>query len=192
MNEQELQALWQGQAEMDVQLDPPQLVRALRREYDGLAQRIRQRDRLEYGADALVILAFGLIGYFTDSRLTQVGCGVIVVAGCYIAYRLWHVKRYRPSPAETSSLKQQLEATRAYVAQEKRLLERVAYWYLGPLYAGLVLVSLGGDPWWTGLFPIAFSTVLYYYIWKLNQQAARRKFDPLLHRFDVLLQELER
>lgn len=154
---------------------------------------IRKRDRRETIAGTVVGLFFLPFVFIMDpSWLTQVGVA-LVLAG--IALTIWMPRRARRRSTDASlglPLADVLRSERAKLDAQIRLLRNVLWWYIGPLAIGIVLVVLGtgGLSWYTLGYAVLMAVVSAV-VYRLNQQAVRRRLLPRRRELTRLLHEME-
>lgn len=147
-----------------------------------LARRVKRRDAMEYAAGAIVVAAFGWIGYKSADTLTAIACCLTIIGTLIVMRNLW-VRRPHDRPdalGQASHLRYRDELVR-----QRDSLASVWRWYLGPFSPGLALFmfavwrlsaqALGVQQATTGLLPALLPTlaILAAIHW-LNRAAARR------------------
>ena len=157
-------------------------------------EQVRSRDRLEIAACFFVAVTFGIWFFTATSIWTQLGCITLVLASIFIGIRLKMSQPKRTAEDLTCdhSLGQHLKEELAKVKRQKKLLTNVAWWYLSPIYLGQVFITLGFT-----LSPVykagylGLVTILSIYIWYVNQQTVKARFDPLLNDLKASIEFLE-
>lgn len=170
--------LWASQPVTPVAIDTSDMAARA----DRLASRIRCRDAIEYAASAMVVVAFGWIGYAFDDALFRIACTAIIFGTLIVIRNLW-VRRVRSDPAllgQASHIHY-----RAELVRQRDSLASVWRWYLGPFVPGLLLFQFaiwrltapatGPMAATIGLLPTALPIfAIFIGIHWLNRIAARR------------------
>lgn len=170
--------LWANQPVSPVPIDASDMAA----QADRLASRIRRRDAIEYAASAIVVVAFGWIGYALDDALFRIACAVIIFGTLVVARNLW-TRRVRPDLAllgQASHIHY-----RAQLVRQRDSLASVWRWYLGPFVPGLLLFQfavwrltaqvMGPTDATIGLLPTALPIfAVFLGIHWLNRMAAQR------------------
>lgn len=144
---------------------------------------IKTRDRGEFIASALVIIAFGILFFVMSSVISKIGCIVIILSTFFIAYKL---KKNQPNKIEDKrsrnhTIRQHLKQELKNVQKQKALLTNIVWWYIAPPCLGLFLFTIGTT--WYNTAKIIYLLLLVLMavaVWYLNQRAVTRRFDPLL------------
>ena len=150
---------------------------------------IAVRNLVESVAGGLVFLIFGWLGWRTQDTLMRAGFLVIAAGGAWIIY---YLIRYGNTLASADPSQSVADYTRALVERydhQISLLRTAKYWYLLPLYAGLLVTSVAlfleqggrtpalGDFEMPGLYTAAFAAVWWlnevYSVNRLRKQRAR-------------------
>lgn len=155
---------------------------------------IKSRDRLEIIACVLVIIFFGFILFTTESPWKQAGSAVLIASAAFIWYKLKATQKetfgdeHSPDRPMSEYLNLELQTIRKH----KRLLQNMAWWYLSPMFVGLLLFTIGFNTslLWKVVY-LAVVTVLLGFIWKLNQNAVQKKFDPMINEIEEAVKVLE-
>lgn len=170
-DDRRLHGLWQHG---DAALAPLPLDEVKRRAAR-LGRIVQRRNRIEYGAAAIVIAGFTFYAIVLPGLLLKLG-SLLVIAGVLVV--VWQLAS-RTSRADPGAEAADVSGFyRARLVREEHMLARVGLWYLGPLLPGLLtfmtgqVVLLGRtDP--LGLmFFLALPLLLFAGIWWLNRRAA--------------------
>ena len=183
MDLNELKNVWKQQdRDTGDQLSKSELMMMINNKMISLEENIKARDRLEIIVAIAVMIVFALWGVSAETVWTQAGCAVIVGSAGFIWYKLKRTQRAsfdsRTNPHH--SMREHLNGELQSVRQQKKMLQSVAWWYLSPIWVGLLLITLGfsqGIVYKVG-YMIAVS-ILYVWIWRKNQQQVEGKFSPL-------------
>lgn len=170
-DDRRLHGLWQ---QGDAALAPLPLdeVRHRAARLDTIVQR---RNRLEYGAAAIVLAGFTLYAIVLPGLLLKLG-SLLVIAGVLVV--VWQLARRTSHPDPDAEAADVRGFYRARLVREEHMLARVGLWYLGPLLPGLLTFMTGQaillgrtDPLGLMLF-LALPLLLFGGIWLLNRRAA--------------------
>jgi CubicO group peptidase (beta-lactamase class C family) len=194
MNDDALKQLWRGQRFETLPALPDEAhIAAMRARMRGFDRTISRRD---YGEVAACIF---IVGWFAwdlfsgnNSWLTQAGCAVLVVSAVFIAGRLVVSKSRLPKAEPDAPLFEAVKVELQKVENQIRLLKSVAWWYLLPLFVGVMMHRWGGSG--SLLSKLVYSTVVlvvYAFIHWLNRRAARNNLLPLKRGVESLLEAAE-
>ena len=166
-----LHGLWQGGNAVLAPLPLDEVKRRAAR-FGDIVQR---RNRREYLAAAIVLLAFVLYAVVLPGALLKIGSLLVVVGVLVVVWQLAR-RTSRPDPgAEAVDVR---AFYRARLVREEHMLARVGRWYLGPLVPGLLTFMAGEamlldrtDPLGLAIF-LGLPLLLFLGIWLLNRRAA--------------------
>lgn len=167
-----LHSLWQGGGGDSL---APLPLDEIKRRAGRLGDLVRRRNRIEYGAAAIVILGFALYTVILPGLLLKLG-SLLTIAGALVV--VWQLARRtsRPDPAaEAVDIRSHY---RGRLVREEHMLSRVGRWYLGPLLPGLIVFTAGQGAIWGGAKPlgfaafVAFTLLVFAGVWWLNHRAA--------------------
>jgi hypothetical protein len=153
----------------------------IQRQVKEFGDRIRNRNRMEYGAALLVIAFFTYSFAKTTHPIARVGFALIIAGTLYAIYVLRTKGSPRVPPAE-GTIAAYLAFHRSELGRQRDLLHRIWLWYSGPFIPGFVVLFTGAllsnDVRNRGVFPLLSSSVvcalIFFAIWKVNQRAERR------------------
>src|SRR5262249_18934505 len=170
----DLQALWQSQPRTDAALSLEEIHTAQRR----LEERIGRRNRREYIAAAIVVIAYGAIVWVGPSAALRAGGGLVIAATLWVVHKLRVHGGASPLPADLA-VTTAVEFHRAELERQRDLLRSVWLWALLPFAPGMAAFAIGlarQRPERT-LHVVAFavaSAVLMAALHVLNRRAAAR------------------
>ncbi|MDZ7680372.1 MAG: hypothetical protein U5J63_01365 [Fodinibius sp.] len=125
---------------------------------------------------------FSLWGINANSIWIQAGCAVIVLSAAFIWYKLKNTQRlsFDANSGQDRPMREHLNSELESLQKQKALLANVAWWYLTPIWIGLLLITIGfsNGPIFKIGYMIAVS-LLYAWIWNRNQKVVKQRFDPL-------------
>lgn len=179
-------------------VDADQVLMEVRRNHRALELSLYRRDVSEIVAAALVTCVFG--GFAVQMRdwtLFLCSAGGLFV-GLFFVVDRWI--QYRRRPIFDDSLQSCIQASLVQVNHQIWLLRNILWWYLLPLVPGLV-VFLGSLSWKmlaAGVieqFVIAavglFCALVFWWVYRLNQQAVKNSFEPRREELEALLASLK-
>ena len=147
-----------------------------------LQSKVGRRNRLEYIAVVLVVLGYGFYFYHYHSFTVRLGSSLVIAGTLYVAYQLHKRASARTLP-EDCDFECCLDFHRRELERQRDALRAVWSWYLGPLVPGLVVFFIGivfqkkppghGHPWIAFAISLALCSLVFLFIGKLNQSAAR-------------------
>ncbi len=185
-NFEELKQNWQSQSGI-----PQDRFDQIERKVQGTSNLLRttvfRRDVRESVASGIVIVAFFPGLFAAKNWVSWSGFAVEVIAGATIPFVLWWARKRSPAAAAAASFRDFVDVEIAFLQRQVLLLRMVTWWYLLPIYAGIVLITLGsgGRDW--PMFLLAFCAVyltiaggLCVFVWWLNQSGLRNHMQPLL------------
>ena len=196
MTEEEIKTYWRSSADnQTIDINQQLLLMELTKQITGIDKKVKYRDTLEIAAAAVVGIVFSVRFYLTDSMQTKIGSGILILSCLLIAYKLLAARRTPLQVHTDTTTKEFLLAARINVQNQMRLLGSVLYWYLLPLYLGIIIVTTNftSGLWidiMSAVIYIPLLTWLYYKIYQMNQKAAK-DLHPVLEKIEEALQQLE-
>lgn len=139
---------------------------------------VRRRDWIETGTALAMVPVFAWMALTIPYAISALGAAIVATACVFIPIRLWTARRGAPDPA--LPVAQALAAELARIRAQERLLRSVAWWYLTPLGAGVILFVAGAPV--PPLVKVAYAVVviaLYAWLLRLNLRAVRRDLQPV-------------
>jgi hypothetical protein len=140
--------------------------------------RIRRRNRREFVAAGVVVLAFGSYIWMFPGILFRIACSLIIAGACCMAFHLYRNGRPRSVPRDNSPV-EYAGFYRAELTSQRDLLRNVGKWYLGPMLPGIVLFMVNGflsrpEHWVAVSLAALLCALLFVVVWKANARAADR------------------
>jgi hypothetical protein len=219
MPDEPLKLLWKEiRMPQNIRIDENQLIQNMETIMTDFNRKIRRRDYLEIGAALGVIFIFGRLAYNTIPWLAKTGAGVVVAGALLILFRILFSRSRKKEPPLSQDIRGGLLLLREKVAGQIRLLDSILYWYVLPLYAGLVLFVTGilADAYSKadigaivrktnagtgilvgflgvvlGILVLGVITFICYRVYRANIQAVREYLQPLKARVEQALAQLE-
>jgi len=180
----ELELLWQTQpVETDVQGD--QMRQIILRKTEKLNRTVRWRNIREVLASAAAGMVFAYLTWKQANGIARLGSALITGTMAWIIYYFW---RYGSGPADPNPDQSAAAFQSALVSKidhQIRLLRNVKFWYLLPMYVGLLVFSAGGIrdhavtgtlSWRDAIGPLLY-TLFFAFVWWLNEVYAVKKLE---------------
>ena len=190
MNFDRLGEVWRREAGGVPPRSSAEELEAVRARASGLERIVRQRDRIETGVSLAVLPVFAWVAVETPHALSALGAAIIAVACVLIPIRLRMARRRAPDPAQPVALALRAELSR--IRAQERLLGSVAWWYLTPLGAGVILFMAGAPV--SPLLKAGYTAVVvafYGWLLHLNLRAVRRDLQPVARELESWLASLD-
>ncbi len=176
----ELHELWNSQPPRGRETKGQDLVVLIQKRMRHFDRIIAVRNLLECLAGGVVVVFFGWFGVRTHDALMRTGALVVAAGAAWVIY---YVIRYGKAPVSADPSQSTLGYTGALIEHydhQIRLLRSVKYWYLLPMYVGLLIISAGlflqrtktGNLGWRDLGVPAFYTAVFAAVWWLNEVVA--------------------
>ncbi|NBV22619.1 MAG: class A beta-lactamase-related serine hydrolase [Proteobacteria bacterium] len=191
MNDDALKKLWQEQSFRPPPVLPDrEQIAAVKKRMKGFDRTISWRDFGEVAACLFSFLYFGWDLIFrNNSLLTQAGCVVLIASAVFISWKLIASKRRLPKPEPSAPIFVAVKVELQKVENQIGLLESVAWWYLLPMFVGVMLHHWGSSaPADSKLAYSAVVFVLFGFIYWLNQRAVQGKLLPLKRELELLIE----
>lgn len=193
--EDELIRIWKSSPEIEqIKFEKSRLMLDMESSLNRIHRSWRYMLIRETLACAIAIPIFTYIACTHPFTLTRIGSVLIVLSVIYILYRLLSIDRQKPNNYSGTYL-DYLYRAREVLGIQKKSLDNVLYWYLLPLYPGLILMLLGfvHIPEKINLILLVFlSTILINIgLHFLNKWAVKKNFIPRLRKIDELIKVME-
>ena len=194
MHDDALKQLWKGQHfEALPALSDEAQIAAIKRRMKSFDKTIEWRDYREVAACIFIITFFGwALVWRNNSTLTRAGCLVLIASAVFIAWRLIGSKRRLPKEEFNAPVFDAVKVELKKVENQIDLLRSVAWWYLLPLFAGVILFHWGSRGSFASklIYSVAI-LALYVFIYWLNQHAVTKSLLPLKRALEALLHSAE-
>ncbi len=178
----ELHDLWlsQPQSSNTKGNDMLEMVQTKLKKFDRM---VAWRNRIECIAAAAVALFFTWRALRAPNAIMKTGCMVVVGGAAWIVFYMLRHGSTGTTIDPSANLANYTQALVARYDRQIRLLRSVKYWYLLPMYVGLLILSVGmsvqraqlGAPAWVDLIAPALCTVVFGVIWWINEVPAVRR-----------------
>ena len=143
----------------------------------------------------LMIPIFAIYAFVFPHMLTKIASVLIMLWAVYIWFVIVKVKKQKPTQYSDNYL-EYLQKTKAYLELQKKLRDKVLYWYALPLlsFSFLFMIGLSADnPNQTNYLLIAgvVCIIVAITIYALNKISAKRFVQPKLTKINELIKALE-
>ena len=190
MSLDQLRETWRREALSPPGRKPADELAAVTERAAELDRAVRRRDRIETAVALALLPIFGWVAWATPHPVSAVGAAIVALACVVIPVRLRMARRHRPDPG--LPLAQSLRAELDRIRAQERLLGSVAWWYLAPLGAGVILFMAGAPV--APLFKVGYAAVVvafFGWLLRLNLQAVRRDLRPVARELESWLADLD-
>ncbi len=193
--EDELIKIWQSSPKTEqIKFEKSRLMLDMQSSLDRIHRSWKYMLIRETLASVITIPIFAYVAFTHPFTLTRIGSALIVLSVIYIIFRLFSIDRQKPNNYSESYLDYIYKAKEVLNAQKKAL-NNVIYWYILPIYPGLIFFLLGfvHIPEKINLILSVFLTTILINIGIhfLNKWAAKKQFTPRLKKIDELIQTME-
>lgn len=165
-----------------------------------LAKGLLARDILEASAGVFGAGALALIWWKQGRAGWPTGVSIILVLGVSGVFLRERLRAHRSRLGPDAPMLARLEAEMAELRHQRRLFLGMWQWYLAPVGAAIVIVSLtiarsrpawdiSRDPLFLGGY-FAFCGLLFWGVWVANRRAVRKRVEPRLVELEKLRADL--
>lgn len=178
----ELEQLWKTQP-LDKAVRGEEMRSVVLKKISAFDRMIRMRNRIEVAGALAVVLLFLYFAWVQRNAIERLGSIIVVAGAMWIIY---YIRRHGTGPLEPAP-DQPVESFRRALAlkyeHQIRLLRRVKFWYLMPIYVGLITGAVGLTQqqtqtrplmWLDALPPLVY-TLIFAGLWWVNEVYAVRE-----------------
>jgi len=155
-------------------------------------RQILMRNAREYVAAFLATAIFAWFAWKVPTGLEKIGYAIVAASGAWIGYYLF---RFGSGPKALDpgvSLNAYNQLLRESYERQIRLARNAKYWYLLPMYAGLLVANLGfwlrmhneGKNPWSAAVSLLIVTAGFVGVWILNEVYAVRYLEKMKRELD--------
>ena len=182
----ELEQLWKTQP-VDPAVKGEEMQKVILKKTEKFDRTIRRRNMRETVAAAVVAIFFTYLAWGQPNGLVRAGSIILVAGALWIIYYMWRHGTELPDPNPDQTLGGYQRALVRKYDHQIRLLRKVKFWYLAPMYVGLLTLSAamlkdradrGTLTWADALYPAVY-TLVFAAIWWLNEAYGVRKLERL-------------
>ena len=148
---------------------------------------IHRRNIRETVAALVVAVCFTIAAWKQHSIIEQLGSLIIVAGALFIVYYIRRHGAEPPDPNPDQSLGGYQRSLAEKYDHQIRLLRSVKFWYLAPMYVGLLTMTAGllreravsgALTWRDAIGPVVY-TLVFAAVWWLNEVYAVRKIERM-------------
>jgi hypothetical protein len=186
--EDELKRYWQESTPDAPGTRNPALVRELSSRVTHFDRKIFWRNFREYAAGLVVLIWSGFMAFRGNRPSIGMALGVSFV----MAYLWWQHRKLRQPDPSTNVLVYE-KALLERFDNQIRLLSRVRYWYLLPLYIPIIWMTVEWLPrhGWGAIFNLAIVTAAFVFIGWLNEKMAVGQLKEARAKVSAMMKEQE-
>ena len=190
-----LREIWSSSATGPVVVNADRVLREIERKSNEFWRLIRSRDWRELAGAALVLAMFAGFAMRARDVLVRAADLWIAASACWIAFYIRRNSRVTKSPARDQTMSDYHRALLDSYDRQIALVKDVKYWYLLPIWSGLVALSLA--QWrirrdsFTCAVVITTYTLTYAFIWWINESPGIRYLKRKRAELAALIQEFE-
>lgn len=138
----ELEQLWKTQP-ADTALRGEEMRKIVAEKMRSFDRRVQWRNRIEIAAALVVALFFAYAGWIQHNDIERAGCAILVAGALYIIYYIRRNGGEAPDPNPDQTIEAYQRAMVSKFDHQILMLKNVKYWYLAPMYIGLLTLSAG-------------------------------------------------
>jgi hypothetical protein len=184
--------LWQSDSGNGA-VDPSDLLRELERRSRSFDRMIRRRDIREIAGGLVVTVVYGLMAWKAGTLLFLVSDIWLAACGVWFAYYLRRDSKRSLQPVPDQSLVVYRQSLMERYDGQIRLARSVKYWFLLPMWFGLLLQALAsrldGGSWFKFSMIMLVATVGNGFVWWLNEGPGVRYLERKRRQLAALLGE---
>jgi hypothetical protein len=182
----DLEQLWKTQP-VDPAVKGEEMRKIVLKKTEKFDRAIRRRNLRETVAAAMVAIFFTYIAWGQPNGLVRTASIILVASTIWIIYYMRRHGTEPPDPNPDQTLEGYQRALIRKYDHQIRLLRNVKFWYLAPIYVGLLTLSAamlkdraarGALTWTDGIVPLFYS-LLFAGIWWLNEVYGVRKLERM-------------
>jgi hypothetical protein len=173
---QDLEHLWKTQP-VDPAVKGEEMRTIILNRLEKFDRTIRRRNTRETVAAAAVATVFTYVAWGQHNGIGRAGSVILVLSALWIIYYLWRYGTEPPDPNPDQTLAGYQQALVRKYDHQIRLLRSVKFWYLAPMYVGLLTLSAAmlkdlaqrGALTVQAFLPPLVYTLVFAGIWWLNE-----------------------
>jgi hypothetical protein len=184
--------LWQSDSGNGA-VDPRDLLRELERRSRSFDRMIRRRDIREIAGGLALTVIYGLMAWKAGTLLYRVSDIWLAACGVWFAYYLRRDSKRSLQPVPDQSLAVYRQSLMERYDGQIRLARSVKYWFLLPMWFGLLLQAvasrLDGGSWFKFSMIMLVATVGNGFVWWLNEGPGIRYLERKRRQLAALIGE---
>lgn len=201
MNWNDYEAVWKRQElPLGVAADVVQLKAAFESKSRKLAATLMVRDLLEAGAGLFVSIVLGFLWWKLGATGWPIGLAMALILGISAVFVRQRYRSRKLRLGVDAPLLAKVEADLAELRQQHHLLRTLWWWYLGPVFAAILIVHFTlvfhSAPWTPQRDPVFSAGFVGFYAfcigiaWFFNHRAGRKQLEPRIVELEKLRETL--
>ena len=194
----DLKAAWKQEIDQSVQLEGPAMT-TIMSDMKKIDREVRFRDFCMIFSLAMGALLYLIFGWLTQESVDSLArIGVLVFIGATTVMCVALVRARSVTRSDDWTLRSRIEIEIERLQKQRRLMNRVGYWFLLPMLIANGVSLLGGQhartgslvPDATGMAVFATCILAYGFTYWFVRRETQRKWDPVLARLQRLHTDL--
>ena len=194
----DLKAAWKQEIDQSVQLEGPAMT-TIMSDMKKIDREVRFRDFCMIFSLAMGALLYLIFGWLTQESVDSLArIGVLVFIGATTVMCVALVRARSVTRSDDWTLRSRIEIEIERLQKQRRLMNRVGYWFLLPMLVANGVSLLGGHhartgslvPDATGMAVFATCILAYGFTYWFVRRETQRKWDPVLARLQRLHTDL--
>jgi drug/metabolite transporter (DMT)-like permease len=194
----DLKAAWKQEIDQSVRVEGP-LMTTITSDMKKIDREVRFRDFCMIFALGMGALLYLIFGWLTQENVDSLSrLGVLVFIGATTVMCVALIRARRVTRSDDWTLRSRIEMEIEKLEKQRRLMNRVAYWFLLPMLIANGISLLGGHhgrpgslvPDASGLAIFACCALVYGFTYWYVRREIKRKWDPVLERLQRLHADL--
>ena len=194
----DLKAAWKQEIDQSVRVEGPSMT-TIMSEVKKVNREVRFRDFCMIFSLAMGALLYLIFGWLTQENVDSLSrLGVLVFIGATTVMSVALIRARSVTRSDDWTLRSRIEIEIEKLEKQRRLMNRVSYWFLLPMLTANGISLLGGQhtrtgswvPDTSGMAIFAACGVVYGFTYWLVRRETKRKWDPVLARLQRLHTDL--
>jgi hypothetical protein len=194
----DLKASWKQEIDRSVRVEGPAMT-TIMSDVKKINREVRFRDFSMIFALAMGALLYLIFGWLTQENVDSLSrLGVLVFIGATTVMCVALIRARSVTRSDDWTLRSRIEMEIEKLEKQRRLMNRVGYWFLLPMLMANGISLLGGHhartgslvPDASGMAIFAFCGLLYGFTYWFVRRETKRKWDPVLARLQRLHADL--
>ncbi|MBK8857441.1 MAG: hypothetical protein IPN11_07040 [Opitutaceae bacterium] len=201
MNWNDYEAVWKRQElPLGAAADVVQIKATFETKSRKLAATLLVRDLLEAGAGLVVCIVLAFIWRKLGATGWPIGLAMALILGISAVFVRHRFRSRKIRLSEGAPLLAKVEADLTELRQQRHLLQAIWWWYLGPVFAAILIVHFTlmfhSAPWTPQRDPVFSAGFVGFYAfcigvaWFINHRAGRKQLEPRIVELEKLRGEL--
>ena len=187
----DLRSCWQESRPDPVPGDQQsELISHVTRRVERLSSAFAQRDMIETVFACLGIFFFGRAFLRFDQSMAQAGAAIVVISCLFIIFWMHRTRLVRRRSSPDAAVRDYCTVELDRLNRQIRLIQSVAWWYIGPPLLGVNLLYTGLHGWsLASLTYLTGSLLLGWIIYRLHIHGAKKQLIPARDELQQLLDD---